>query len=101
MSNRIRSLLSKAQQRKVKSFTELPSWLLVLLGAMSAAEAWWWGKGFASVGPSFADAINNGAPITPLAAVIATALLLLATATWFFGTVAARCAEVLKKRHFD
>lgn len=86
-------------QGKQKTFEELPSWILVIMGTLTFLTASYPGLMFAEVVPDFIKKVNE-VGVTAAATGIAIILALYAIPTWVFGCVAGRCHTVLYERYF-
>lgn len=100
MKTLIQRLIAGYRARKRQEFSEMPSWLLSMLGAPSALIAWYLAKGLADVGSPYLSAVDKVGMWNLPALLLGAFLLVMATNLFFFGAIAARCGEVLKKRWF-
>jgi len=94
--SRLAGLISLGRQR---SFDDLPSWLLSILGAAAFLAASYVALMFADIMPSLVQTVNKDGMRSAYWGLFFL-LGLYAVAGWFCGCVAARCHELLFSRWF-
>ncbi|MGJ3257680.1 MAG: hypothetical protein ACFE0K_15305 [Alcanivorax sp.] len=91
------SLLTSGQKKR--TFAEVHSLFLVLLGALSFIVAGYWGLALSAVVPDLIAKTNKfGLP--PLAIGSWFLIGIYAAITWYFGCIASRCHAVLYEKWF-
>jgi len=99
--NSLVKLLSRFRNRKrYATFSDMPSWILALLGSQASFIAFGCSKFVLDVGDPYLKAVDKVGVGSAPALLIGALLLLTAGGVWFYGTLAARCSSLLKDRHF-
>ncbi|MDT3721968.1 hypothetical protein [Pseudomonas oryzihabitans] len=95
----IKNARAAFQARREWQLHEMNDWLLAALGGASFLIAGYWSMAVKDVLPPLVRATNQHG--LNLSAAAAFAFLAgLGVTVWFHGTLAKRCHEILKERHF-
>ncbi len=87
------------QARPKRQLHEMNDWLLAALGGGSFLIAGYWSMALIDVMPALVRATNqHGLNLSAAAAFVFLAGL--GVTVWFHGTLAKRCHDILKERHF-
>lgn len=87
------------QARRKWQLHEMNDWVLAALGGGSFLIAGYWSMAVIDVLPALLRATNQHALNLPASAAFVF-LAGLGVTVWFHGTLAKRCHEILKERHF-
>lgn len=88
------------KKRPRQQFSEMPQWLLVILGGGAFLVAGYVGLALKELVPSWISTVNKIGYFDTLGTAIGGLLLIWGGAFWFFSCVAARCHGLLYERWF-
>lgn len=97
-----KSLINRLSNPKKRSYGDMPSAMLVALGATSFLIAGYFGMAMADVVPEYVK-VANRIPLTQWGWTgwfLTVVLALMGTWIWHFGNVAFRCHTVLRDRWY-
>ena len=89
-----------SNRTKGKKYSDMPSWILVILGTGSAIVASHSGWIIAKATPMYYEAALKTADIDPKGALVGLLLIVIFLIFVSFGTLANTCRKIITERHF-